>query len=100
MLRTFITITNNATQPGGPNAGNLDQNFTEVNGIIYDNYLFADPNVAQLSASPTISHPEPMVRAQEYLDLNFYRIFYPMPGDEAAVLNNPWLAISASQCSE
>jgi len=95
MLRTFISIDN----ADGPNAGNLDQDFIEVNGIIYDNYEFADPNVPLLSASPTATHPATMDTAATFLEHNFYRIFYPFENDEPAVLNNPWLALRASQCS-
>ena len=100
MLRTFVTITNTQQSPGGPNAGNKDQAFVEVNGIIYDNYKYANPTVGELSAVPTAEFPSPLVRAREFLDANFYRIFYPMPDDAVAVKNNPWVALSASQCGD
>ena len=91
MLRTFIIQSNTADNPGGRNAGNLDSAFTEVNGIIYDNYVFADPTIGRLSAMPTSEHPPPLARARQFLNFNFYRIFYPRPNDFDAVLNNPWL---------
>ena len=96
MLRTYITITNTATDPGGPNSGNDDVAFTEVNGIIYDNYQFASP--FSVGPIPTAEHPTPRERATEFLNANFYRIFYPLPDDVEAVRNNPWLAIDASNC--
>jgi hypothetical protein len=98
MLRTYITITNTASQPGGINSGNDDQAFVEVNGIIYDDYNFANPNAIELEAVPTASHPPTLTRAGEFIEQNFYRIFYPRPNDTDAVLNNPWLANSTSQC--
>lgn len=95
MLRTFIISPNTPDNPGGRNAGNLDSAFVEVNGIIYDNYEFADPLVGSLAAT---TNPQALVnRAEKYLEANFYRIFYPLPGDVEAVLNNPWL-VSEAQC--
>lgn len=99
MLRTFIIAPNTAATPGGRNAGNLDADFVEVNGIIYDNYQFADPLANPLQAIPTADHPPPLVRAQGFLDDNYYRIFYPLPNDEVAVLNNPWLAPQLPTCA-
>jgi hypothetical protein len=99
MLRTFITINNNATHPGGPNAGNDDRNFTEVNGIIYDNYLYGNPTGSGLQPFATAGAPSAIDHAQEFLNKNFYRIFYPLPNDTVAVLNNPWLASNLAQCA-
>jgi len=96
MLRSYITITNTETKSGGRNSGNLDQAFIEVNGIIYDDYNFADP--LSLGPVPTASKPEPKDQAGTFIEQNFYRIFYPQPDDEDAVKNNPWLAIDVSNC--
>jgi hypothetical protein len=92
MLRTYITVERDL----GLNAGDHDEAFIEVNGIIYDNYQYANPTVLE----PFLydSGDNVMDRAQEYIDKNFYRIFYPLPNDTEAVLNNPWLA--AVNCSD
>ena len=95
MLRTYISVTNTATQPGGRNSGNLDEDFIDVNGVIYDNYAYADPTGSTLEAIPTSIHPAPLVRADRFIEQNFYRIFYPRPDDDKAVRNNPWLSTSA-----
>lgn len=85
----------------GPNGGSASA-FYEVNGIIYDNYAFADP--LSLRASPTADPPfngTAIDRAQVMLDMNFYRIFYPKPDDVNvnSVAKNPWLATTASVCA-
>ena len=90
MLRTFIIQSNTQANPGGRNAGNNDAAFTEINGVIYDNYAFANPEEVSLAPIATAVHPPPLVRAAEYLNSNFYRIFYPEPTDSNVVLNNPW----------
>lgn len=100
MLRTYITITNTETQPGGVNSGNQDQEFLEVNGIIYDDYAFANPTGTTLDPILTANHPAPLDRADEFIEQNFYRIFYPRPNDTAAVLNNPWLGTSAAALAQ
>jgi hypothetical protein len=88
MLRTFITSTNTVTNPSGPGVTLIE--YKQVNGILYDNYAFADPLVGSLAATKT---PLPLMqRAQNFIDANFYRIFYPNATDLAIVRNNTWLA--------
>jgi hypothetical protein len=88
MLRTFITSTNTLTNPSGP--GVALNEYKQINGILYDNYAFADPLVGSLAA--TLTPPPLLRRAQTYIDANFYRIFYPNATDLAIVRNNTWVA--------
>jgi hypothetical protein len=88
MLRTYITSTNTVTNPSGP--GVTSNEYKEINGILYDNYTFADPLVGSLAATKT--PPPLMQRAQTFINANFYRIFYPNATDPAIVRNNKWVA--------
>jgi hypothetical protein len=88
MLRTYITSLNNLTNSSGP--GVTTNEYKEINGILYDNYAFADPLLGSLSAT---SAPLPLlVRAQTFVNANFYRIFYPNATDPVIVRNNKWVA--------
>jgi len=99
MLRTFISV--DARQ--GPMAftANNDPNlpFLQIDDIVYDNYQFADP--LSLVAEPTATFGDPLVKAKQYIEDNYYRIFYPRQSEDGGTIvtqNNPWLANDALVC--
>lgn len=65
-----------------------------LNDVIYSNYNFADPLFADVAAKPTGSVVPLAQRAQNALDSNLYRIFYPTIADKTtyAGYTNLWEA--------
>jgi hypothetical protein len=61
--------------------------------IIYNNWKYADPMLGETSAKPssTVSQYS-LTYANEMLNKNLYRIFYPLPSDERLQEGyiNPW----------
>lgn len=87
--RTYIVSKNTPTEQSGRNPA--EQEYLEINGLLYDNYDFADPLVGSLLAT---MEPKPILeRAQEFIDANFYQIFYPLPSDPEILQNNGWRSL-------
>lgn len=92
MLRTYIISKNTPSEQSGRNPA--EQQFLEINGLLYDDYAFANPLVGSLAATP---NPPPIFdRATEFIDANFYQIFYPVPDDPDILQNSGWRALD--QC--
>lgn len=92
MMRAYrVTDTNM-----GLASGNTNDQFVlnKLNNVIYSNYKYADPMLGETAASPTASRPAfDQTYVEQTLDANLYRIFYPLPEDEALQgFINPWKA--------
>lgn len=92
MMRAYRVIDTNM----GVASGNTNDQFVtnELSKVIYSNYKYADPMLGETAASPTASRPAfDQMYVQQTLDANLYRIFYPLPADEALQgFINPWKA--------
>ena len=81
----------------GPNkeyAFNTPYLLNPLYNIVYANYKYSDPMLAETAAKPTINVLPLSESANITLGLNVYRIFYPSSEDLSATRNstNPWIA--------
>jgi FtsP/CotA-like multicopper oxidase with cupredoxin domain len=92
MMRAYRVIDTNASLA----SGNTNDQFVlnELSNIIYSNYKYADPMLGETAASPTASRPAfDQAYIEKTLESNLYRIFYPLPEDDALQgFINPWKA--------
>jgi len=62
-------------------------------GIVYNNWKYADPMLGETAAKPSsLVRAMTLSYANQTLNKNLYRIFYPLPADITlmAGANNPW----------
>lgn len=90
MLRAFSTV--NSSQ--GKNAASAEPFVkNKLNGIIYNNWKYSNPMLGDTNAKP-LSNAKLFnkVLINETLNMNLYRIFYPLPLDIKlmAGMSNPW----------
>ena len=102
MMRSFVV----ADAEGSPKDETLQEQFKVANDVIYSNWNYADPMLADTSATRLLPQMTPSYM-KWLLSRNFYRIFYPRPDDyelngalAAKNLKNPWKSQwgSAASC--
>jgi hypothetical protein len=90
MLRAFrVTNSNNGVNSKSAQPFVINK----LNGVIYNNWKYSDPLLGETSAKP-ISKAKTFDKSlvQSTLNLNLYRIFYPLPSDIVLMggVFNPW----------